>query len=246
MAPGARASRKTPAKPSSYFVDRLLNVPARLGLSKDAETLLHALDDVKSGIIEEVDLGRKIRLSPTYRQTIPDTINKCSETIAADPSESTSCVQIIRKCTEIMQIASRYLLSLLDTDINFDQIEHHPGTNSRFSSFLLKSATEYMVLFSAKITSISAKSPIVIFFAHPINAMWTVFLFETVSTRKSFKRAPEFATKPFQSSINTVLSPSNAPATWELASEKTPSPESMLAVSASTGEARMPTKLSPA
>ena len=120
MAPGPRASRKTLAKPSSYFVDRLLNVPARLGLSKNAETLLHALDDVNSGIIEEVDLGRKIRLSPTYRQTIPDTINMCSETIAAEPSESTSCVQIIRKCTELMQIAGRYLLSLLDTDIKLD------------------------------------------------------------------------------------------------------------------------------
>lgn len=99
----------------SFYVQRLLNIPKRIGLSKNAQKLLKALDEAEQGVIEEVDLGRQIRLSPVLRDTLRDTISQCTETIISTPAETLTCAETIHRCIKILSIAGMMAVSSTDT-----------------------------------------------------------------------------------------------------------------------------------
>lgn len=77
----------------------------RLGLSQNAITLLKHLDEVRLGCIDEDDLGRKIRLSSAFHKAILDTITHCTDMMVEKPDEGVECAQIVKKCTEMMEIS---------------------------------------------------------------------------------------------------------------------------------------------
>lgn len=89
----------------SWYVLTSKNIHARYGLSKNIQTLLLALDRFHTGIIDAVELGRLVRLSPKHRAAIADTISKCASRIKREPDELKTCVDIIEMCTEILEIA---------------------------------------------------------------------------------------------------------------------------------------------
>lgn len=96
----------------SWYVLKAKAVPARYGLSRNIQTLLQALDRHYTGSIDATELGRLVRLSPKRRGAIANTISKCADMIKKQPEELKTCVDIIEMCTEILEIAGRYLATL--------------------------------------------------------------------------------------------------------------------------------------
>jgi hypothetical protein len=90
---------------STFYEFRMLNLPARYGLSYIGQTMLKAFEDFKTGHIDETALGRLIRLSPKNRAAIVETIQKCSIVIGEKPKETKYCLVIIQSCTEMLSIA---------------------------------------------------------------------------------------------------------------------------------------------
>ncbi|CAM1505604.1 Fc.00g112410.m01.CDS01 [Cosmosporella sp. VM-42] len=91
----------------SWYVLKSKAVPVRYGLSRNIQTLLHALDQYHMGGCDAAELGRLVRLSPKRRGAIADTITKCADRIKKEPEEVKTCVDIIEMCTEILEIADR-------------------------------------------------------------------------------------------------------------------------------------------
>ncbi|KAK1983824.1 hypothetical protein LZ30DRAFT_748325 [Colletotrichum cereale] len=91
----------------SWFGLRMFNVPQRLGLSANAKVMLQALEDYKCKSIDEAEIGRMLRLSPGRRQSMIDTIRKCTTMMAKKQEEVRVCVLVIQMCTEILEIVNR-------------------------------------------------------------------------------------------------------------------------------------------
>ncbi|KAK1999826.1 hypothetical protein LX36DRAFT_669148 [Colletotrichum falcatum] len=91
----------------SWFAMRMFNVPQRLGLSPNAKEMLQALEDYKCKSLDEAEIGRMLRLSPGKRQSMIDTIRKCTTMMAKKQEEVSICVLVIQMCTEILEIANR-------------------------------------------------------------------------------------------------------------------------------------------
>ncbi|KAK2032860.1 hypothetical protein LX32DRAFT_661018 [Colletotrichum zoysiae] len=91
----------------SWFALRMFNVPQRLGLTKNAQVMLQALDDHKCRSLGEAEIGRMLRLSPERRQSMIDTIRTCTTMMAKKQEEVRVCVLVIQMCTEVLEIANR-------------------------------------------------------------------------------------------------------------------------------------------
>lgn len=97
----------------TWYTLQLKAVPTRYGLTKNAQTLLQALDWYHDGSIDSAELGRLVRLSPQRRTAIANTITKCAEMIKKQPAELKTCVDIIEMCTEILEIAGELINRLV-------------------------------------------------------------------------------------------------------------------------------------
>jgi hypothetical protein len=103
--PSGSAMASEDVEEQSFFIARLFNVPERLGLAQPILKLLRAMDDVRQGSMQEVDLGRGVRLSPALRRSIIETIQKCAITIIQSSDHSKSAAQTIQTLAEVMKIA---------------------------------------------------------------------------------------------------------------------------------------------
>ncbi|KAL7911211.1 hypothetical protein GGI35DRAFT_446842 [Trichoderma velutinum] len=90
-----------------FYALKTKAVPARYHLSKNIQDLLMALDDHHSGSVDAEEIGRLVRLSPKRRAAIANTITKCANIIKTQPTEVTTCVDVIEMCTELLEIADR-------------------------------------------------------------------------------------------------------------------------------------------
>lgn len=86
---------------------KMMNVPARFGLSANVLQMFHQLDDYHMGLISEDELGKMVRLSPQMRKSITETIAKCAGIMEKKPEEMKTCVAVIQNCTEILTAAGR-------------------------------------------------------------------------------------------------------------------------------------------
>ncbi|KAH7041076.1 uncharacterized protein B0I36DRAFT_19034 [Microdochium trichocladiopsis] len=92
---------------STYYEFRMLNLPARYGLSAKSQAMLKAHDDFTTSRITEAELGRLVRLSKDNRTAMVETMVKVSEIMAKKPEESTHCLAVIKTCGEIIAIADK-------------------------------------------------------------------------------------------------------------------------------------------
>ncbi|KAH6681839.1 hypothetical protein B0J14DRAFT_224322 [Halenospora varia] len=88
----------------SFFVEKLYNVPQRLGLSPRAQRLLLALDEVNDCMIEEVDLGRRLRLTSNLDEILQHLTTQSCNYMTAHPEEQQICVSILSKVAELLRI----------------------------------------------------------------------------------------------------------------------------------------------
>ena len=102
----AATKQKITPRERTFYADTLLQTFQRLQLSPIIILLFKSLDEVRQGIIQEDDLGRKIRLSAPFRKALLDTISQCTETMVDDSSEADECSMIIKKCTNMIEISS--------------------------------------------------------------------------------------------------------------------------------------------
>ena len=93
----------------SFAVLKMMNIPARFGLSANVAKMLRQLDDYHMGHISEDELGKMVRLSPQMRKSITETISKCAGIMEKKPEEVKYCVAIIQSCTEILTAAGKFL-----------------------------------------------------------------------------------------------------------------------------------------
>lgn len=103
----AATKQRVAPKGRTFYADSLLNTFKRLRLSSNVISLLKSLDEVRQGSIQEDDLGRKIRISPSHRKALLDTISQCTDTMVKGSSESGECAIIIKKCTDMIEITSK-------------------------------------------------------------------------------------------------------------------------------------------
>ena len=93
--------------PKEYYQLRMMNIPNRVGLSLNAKVLLNSFDQYQRGIIDGVELGRQIRLSPNKRNAITEAIGKCATHMRKNPNDLQNCIGIIENCTQLLSIAGR-------------------------------------------------------------------------------------------------------------------------------------------
>lgn len=94
---------------ASYFEFRLHNLMSRYHISPNAETMLKAHENWKTGKIDEAELGRLIRLSPENRAAVIQTMVKLAGIMEKKPEESKHCLTMIEICGEVVGIAGKSL-----------------------------------------------------------------------------------------------------------------------------------------
>lgn len=92
---------------STFYEFRMLNIPARYGLSGEGGKMLKAFEDFKTNRIDEAELARLIRFSPPNRAAIVDTLQKCLEVMTKNKKETKHCTVIMKSCTEMLTIAGK-------------------------------------------------------------------------------------------------------------------------------------------
>jgi hypothetical protein len=92
---------------STFYEFRMLNLPARFGISNNGAKMLKAFEDFKTSRIDEAELGRLIRLSPNNRTALVDTLQRCIDVMSQTPEETKHCTAIMRQCTDMIGIAGR-------------------------------------------------------------------------------------------------------------------------------------------
>lgn len=92
----------------SFYIAKMMNIPARFGLSQNAQRLLRDLDSYHMGHISEGEMGKIVRLSVNNRKAITETIARCAGIMEKKPDDLKFCVSIIQSCTEILSIAGMY------------------------------------------------------------------------------------------------------------------------------------------
>ncbi|KAI3336433.1 hypothetical protein HD806DRAFT_542351 [Xylariaceae sp. AK1471] len=92
---------------ASFYEQRMLRLFERYELSDNARSLLKAYDDVKTGKLDEVGLGRLIRMSPNNRAALVNTMVKCATIMKDTPRESKYCLIIIKSCGEMLGVADQ-------------------------------------------------------------------------------------------------------------------------------------------
>lgn len=94
----------------SYYDQRTKNLHAKFALSPQARKLLKVVDDVQVGRVDDAELGRMIRQSPSYRRVISETISSIAIFIAQNPQDAETGATLIRLLTKILQIAGECYL----------------------------------------------------------------------------------------------------------------------------------------
>jgi hypothetical protein len=94
---------------TTYYEFRLLNLMSKYHISANAETMLKAHEDWKTGKIDEAELGRLVRLSPENRAAVIKTMVKLAGIMGKKPEESKHCLTMIEICGEIVGIAGKSL-----------------------------------------------------------------------------------------------------------------------------------------
>ncbi|KAL7626201.1 hypothetical protein AAE478_002971 [Parahypoxylon ruwenzoriense] len=89
----------------NFYELRMLNVFERLNISNQGRIMLKAFDDFKTSRIDKAELGRLIRLSPSNRSSLINTILQCAEMMNQDSSQSKHCTIVIKSCSEMIKIA---------------------------------------------------------------------------------------------------------------------------------------------
>lgn len=92
---------------TTYHGQQALDLIEKYNISKNAETAFKALGQFRSGNIDEQEMGKLVRLSPTIRASITETIAKCANVMAADTNEMIHCTGMIQSCVEILEIAGK-------------------------------------------------------------------------------------------------------------------------------------------
>ncbi|KAI2642861.1 hypothetical protein GGS21DRAFT_196273 [Xylaria nigripes] len=92
---------------ATFYEQRMFRLFERYDLPNNMPMLLKMLDDYKRGICDEESLGRLIRLSPTNRSALINTMLKCANIMKETPKESKHCVSVISMCGEMLEIAAK-------------------------------------------------------------------------------------------------------------------------------------------
>ncbi|KAH8673974.1 hypothetical protein BX600DRAFT_509190 [Xylariales sp. PMI_506] len=95
-----------------FYEARMLNLFNKYNIKDNAQRILKAHEDWKTGRIDEAELGRLIRLSPENRSTIIQTMVKTAGIMQKKPEESKYILEIIETCGEIVSIADKPLPSV--------------------------------------------------------------------------------------------------------------------------------------
>jgi hypothetical protein len=90
---------------NAYRILKDKRVPQRYRLSRNIKLLLEALDSFTAGKIDAAELGHRVRIHPKQRSAISNTIKKCAVMMVKKPEEGKTCVELIKMCTEILDIA---------------------------------------------------------------------------------------------------------------------------------------------
>ncbi|ETS80511.1 hypothetical protein PFICI_08040 [Pestalotiopsis fici W106-1] len=94
---------------STYYELRMLNKMSEYTINKNAQNMLRSHDEWKSGIIDESELGRRVRMSRENRAAVIQTMVKIASIMQKKPEESKYVLNIIEMCGEIVSIADKPL-----------------------------------------------------------------------------------------------------------------------------------------
>ncbi|KAI0128458.1 hypothetical protein BJ170DRAFT_682248 [Xylariales sp. AK1849] len=92
---------------SSFYQFRMLNLLTKFKIPGNAQTMLKAHEDWKTGKIDEAELGRLIRLSPENRASVIQAMMNTAQVMSKKPEESKHCLAIIEICGEIVTVADK-------------------------------------------------------------------------------------------------------------------------------------------
>ncbi|KAJ2988448.1 hypothetical protein NUW58_g3971 [Xylaria curta] len=92
---------------ASFYEQRMLRLFERYELSDNTRAMFKALDEFKTSRIDEAALGRLIRLSPSNRAALVNTIVKCASIMKDSPKEAKYCMTIITGCGDMLEIADK-------------------------------------------------------------------------------------------------------------------------------------------
>ncbi|KAI0167511.1 hypothetical protein BJ166DRAFT_590023 [Pestalotiopsis sp. NC0098] len=94
---------------STFYELRMLNKMSEYSISKNAQNMLRSHDEWKTGIIDESELGRRVRLSRENRAAVIQTMVKIASIMQKKPDESKYILHIIEMCGEIVSVADKPL-----------------------------------------------------------------------------------------------------------------------------------------
>lgn len=92
---------------STFYELRMLNKMSEYSISKNAQNMLRSHDEWKTGIIDESELGRRVRLSRENRAAVIQTMVKIASIMQKKPDESKYILHIIEMCGEIVSVAGK-------------------------------------------------------------------------------------------------------------------------------------------
>ncbi|KAK9414134.1 hypothetical protein SUNI508_02233 [Seiridium unicorne] len=91
---------------STFYELRMLNKMSQYSIKENAQSMLKAHDDWKTGKMDEAELGRRIRLSRANRSAVISTMVNVARIMQSQPKESRYILTIIEMCGEIVSIAA--------------------------------------------------------------------------------------------------------------------------------------------
>ncbi|KAI1117918.1 hypothetical protein F5Y14DRAFT_290344 [Nemania sp. NC0429] len=94
---------------ASFYEQKMLRLFERYELSDNARVMFRALDEFKTARLDEAALGRLIRLSPSNRAALVNTMVKCANIMKDKPKEGKYCLSIITSCGDMLKIADKPL-----------------------------------------------------------------------------------------------------------------------------------------
>lgn len=99
------------APPLDAYMIRMKNLHNRYSLPSSAMTLFGALGEQQRGYDPDA-LGRLMRMSPGMRKACTDTISQLAMVMQRNQDSSTiaECTELIKCCTEMLALASKFQL----------------------------------------------------------------------------------------------------------------------------------------
>lgn len=97
---------------SEQKIDLQSPLPRRFGLGSRAERLLDLLSKVERGELKKEDLGRSVRQSKAYRDTLHSTIRTCTTKAMRlntnSPAEANNYLTLVQRFSTIQEFAGMY------------------------------------------------------------------------------------------------------------------------------------------